>query len=394
MGAVGVVAEYNPFHTGHMAHLRAIRAALGADVPVVAVLSGDYVQRGEAACFSKFARAEAAVRCGVSLVLELPLPWSLASAEGFARGGVGLLAAAGVVDCISFGSESADLSGLLRCAESTEQPGYAAALRSELAKGISFAAARERAVAAAGGPDAARVLRGPNDLLGVEYIRAARALEYKGQFLPVKREGSPHDGSGAASDIRRRMAEGEAWLSLLPPAAAEVLTAEQAAGRGPVTEESLALPALSRLRMLTEADFALLPDASEGLDHRLFRAVQDALSPGEAASLAKSKRYALSRLRRMVMCAALGIRRGMADGVPPYLRVLAMDDTGKALLGKMRRCASLPVVTKPASVRRMEPRAAEIFELGSRAHDLYVLGYADRYARRAGEDWRFSPHVL
>ena len=394
MGAVGVVAEYNPFHEGHLRLLRTLRAELGAPVPVVAVLSGDFVQRGEAACFSKFARAEAAVRCGVSLVLELPLPWSLASAEGFARGGVGLLAATGVVDCISFGSESADPDALCRCAEAAETPEYAAALREELAKGIPFAAARERAVAAAAGREAARVLKSPNDLLGTEYIRAARSLGFRGAFLPVKREGSAHDGPGAASDLRRRMGEGEAWLSDLPPAAAEVFAAECAAGRGPVTEESLSLPVLSRLRMLSEADFAGLPDASEGLDHRLYRAVQDALTPGEAAEKAKSKRYALARLRRMVTGAALGLRRGMADGIPPYIRVLAMDGTGAALLRSMRSAASLPVVVKPASVRRADPGAEELFELGSRAHDLYVLGFADPTQRRAGEDWRFSPRVL
>ena len=394
MSAVGIVAEYNPFHRGHLRHLTSVREALGEDVPAVAVLSGDLVQRGEAACFSKFVRAEAAVRCGVSLVLELPLPWSLASAEGFAWGAVGLLASTGVVECISFGSESADLTALTSCAEAAGTPAFTAALRGELAKGIPFAAAREQALAAAAGREAARVLKSPNDLLGVEYIRAARRLGWQGAFLPILREGSSHDGPGGASDLRRRMGAGEPWLPDLPSAAAEVFAAECAAGRGPVTEESLCLPVMSRLRMLSEDDFASLPDASEGLDHRLYRAVQEALTPGEAAERAKSKRYALSRLRRMVMCAALGVRRGMADGIPLYIRVLAMDEKGAALLRKMRRSASLPVITRPAAVRKAEPRAAELFDLGSRAHDLYVLGYADPFARRAGEDWRFSPRIL
>ena len=125
----GIAAEYNPFHFGHLRQIERIRTEFGEDTAVVAVLSGDFVQRGEAACFSKFARAEAAVRCGVSLVLELPLPWCLSSAEGFARGMMGLLRAAGVIDIISFGSESADLDALIKCAEAIESADFSSILR-------------------------------------------------------------------------------------------------------------------------------------------------------------------------------------------------------------------------------------------------------------------------
>ena len=108
---------------------------------------------------------------------------------------------------------------------------------------------------------------------------------------------------------------------------------------------------------------------------------------------AKSRRYALSRLRRMVLCAALGVRKGMADGIPPYLRVLAMDEKGTALLRQMSRCAALPVITKSAHILREDERARSVFELGSRAHDLYVLGYGDPARRGGGEDYRYSPFV-
>ena len=122
MKAVGIVAEYNPFHLGHRYQVQTVRERCGAETPVAAVMSGDYVQRGEAAAFDKFTRAEAAVRGGVSLVLELPLPWSLSSAEGFARGGVGLLGATGVVDALSFGSESADFAAIEKTAAALETP--------------------------------------------------------------------------------------------------------------------------------------------------------------------------------------------------------------------------------------------------------------------------------
>ena len=172
MKAVGIVAEYNPFHSGHRYQIRKIREIFGAETPIAAVMSGDFVQRGEAASYDKFTRAEAAVRGGVSLVIELPLPWSLSSAESFARGGVGLLGAAGVIDALSFGSESGDLSALEKTAAVLDTPEFAEALKRELTGGTPFAAARARAARALLGESAA-VLDTPNDLLAVEYIRAA-----------------------------------------------------------------------------------------------------------------------------------------------------------------------------------------------------------------------------
>lgn len=391
--AVGVVAEYNPFHKGHLDHIKNIRSSLGEKTPVIAVLSGDFVQRGEAAVFSKFTRAEAAVRCGVSLVLELPLPWCLASAEGFARGGIGVLTATGVVDTVSFGSESADTEALRRCAEILETDPFKTALREELRKGISFASARERAAASLIGA-AAGVLRSPNDLLGVEYIRTAATLGVEVSFLPVKRESSSHDRAGSAASIRSKMAAEEDWLDDIPAGAADIYRRDISAGGGPVLAGNLRQAIMSRLRMLDEKDLALLPDTAEGLEHRLYRAIQNTVSPEDAAMAAKTKRYALSRLRRMIYCAALGVRRDMAEGIPPYIRVLAMDEKGASLLKTMRGTASLPVITKPAHVKRLDDRAAEVFELTSRAHDLYVLGIPDEKGRVALTDWRACPAIV
>lgn len=390
MKVVGITAEYNPFHTGHARHLAAIRAEFGADTPIVAALSGDFVQRGEAACFSKYARAEAAVRAGVSLVLEMPLPWCLSSAEGFARGGVGVLQGTGLVDIISFGSECGDPERLRKCAEALSDAAFSAALRGYLGKGMSFAAARERAMVDITSKEIAACLHAPNDLLAVEYIRAAGENM---EFFPVKRIGSAHDGAGSAFDLRAKMAAGEAWLDAIPIPAREVFEREMALRRGPMTEGSLHLPILSRLRERSPEDFSVLPDAAEGLEHKLYKAAQEEASLADIAMGAKSKRYALSRLRRMLLCAALGIWKGMADGAPPYLRVLAMDARGAALLKRMRKTAALPVITKSAHVRKLDGRAQDVFALTSRAHDLYVLGYGNEMARRGGEDYRYTPFV-
>ena len=183
MKAVGIVAEYNPFHSGHQYQIRKIRESCGADTPVVAVMSGDFVQRGEAASYDKFTRAEAAVRGGVSLIIELPLPWSLSSAEGFARGGVGLLGATGVVGALSFGSESGNLSAIEKTAAVLDTPEYNEALKAMLAGGTPFAAARAGAARALLGNTAA-VLNTPNDLLAVEYLRASAKLGHTLNIFP------------------------------------------------------------------------------------------------------------------------------------------------------------------------------------------------------------------
>ena len=391
MCAVGIIAEYNPFHNGHLYQLRAARAAAG-DAGIVVALSGDFVQRGEAAVFSKFARAEAAVRCGASLVLELPLPWCLSSAEGFARGAVGLLAATGVTDALSFGSECGDLARLRAAAAALDAPEFPAALRRELAAGAPFAAARERAAASLLGAEAAGVLRTPNDLLAVEYIRAAGRLGAGLALQAVRRSGGDHDGPGSASALREILGRGGDIAGSVPAEALGVFQRETEAGRGPVGEEDLRLPLLSRLRALPDAAFSRLPDAAEGVENLLRAAARTELSPAEIAMAAKSKRYALARLRRMTLCAALGVERGMADGTPPYLRVLAMDTRGRALLREMREKAALPAVVRPARLRGDRERA--LFALGSRAHDLYALGYACRRAQRGGEDWRAAPFLL
>ena len=390
MKAVGIVAEYNPFHGGHQYQIRKIREICGADTPIAAVMSGDFVQRGEAAAYDKFTRAAAAVRGGVSLVIELPLPWSLSSAEGFARGGVGLLGATGVVGALSFGSESGDLAALEMTAAALDTPAFSEALKASLTGGAPFAAARAKAAHALLG-EVAAVLDTPNDLLAVEYLRAAIKLGYTFNYIPVRREGSVPDGAGSASELRARLREGGSLSGLIPEEAWGVFCRADEAGRGYVSPESLRTAILSRLREKTPEDFAAVPDAAEGLHFRLYEAARRGASAGEIADLAKSKRYAHARLRRMVMCAALGICAGDADGVPPYLRVLAFDARGEALLREMKTCAALPVIVKSARVRDESEAVRRVFDLGSRAHDLYALGWENRSAQAADGDYRAAP---
>lgn len=400
--AAGIMIEYNPMHTGHLHLVRQIRALLGAQTPVVGVMSGDFVQRGDFALVRRQARARAAAESGVDLVLELPLPWAAAPAERFAGGGVEILTAAGVVTHLAFGSECGAAEPLMRAAACLETEAYRAALRRRLSSGASFAACRQDAVAEVLGPEDAAVLARPNNNLGVEYCRALLRQGSPIRPLTVLRAGDPHDsaapagGHPSASAIRAlaRAGERERALALMAPAMAEAYRAEEAAGRAPVLAETCERAVLARLRSMTEADFAALDSGREGLYRRLYRAAQEGASVEAVLEAAKTKRYAHARLRRMVLWAYLGVTPAALPERVPYLRVLAANAAGRKLLARMRKSASLPVVTKPGSIRRLGRSAQELFALESRGADLYALAYPDLAASAGGALWRAGPVML
>ena len=400
MSVIGIVGEYNPFHYGHKHHIAETKRLLGEDCPVVCAMSGDFIQRGEAAVYSKFARAEAAVRSGVDLVLELPPAWALSSAEGFARGAVGLLGSIGVVTHLSFGSECGEVEPLETLAEILLDPLIGADIRRELEaqEGIPFAAARQRAVAKRAG-ELSGQLETPNNILAVEYIKAVYEQGLSIKPVTVQRFGSGHDkisesGHKSAAEIRRALANGADISASVPGSAYEIYRREDKLGRGPVLMENLESAMISRLRMLPDSAFAALPDAGEGLNNRLARAAREESGLDAVISAAKSKRYALSRIRRMVMCAVLGISADMSRETPPYARVLAANARGCALLRDMEGKARIPVITKPAAVKELGAECREVFDRSSSAHDLYVLGYSAKEERRGGADWRTSPKIV
>ena len=400
MSVIGIVGEYNPFHYGHKHHIAETKRLLGEDCPVVCAMSGDFIQRGEAAVYSKFARAEAAVRSGVDLVLELPPAWALSSAEGFARGAVGLLGSIGVVTHLSFGSECGEVEPLETLAEILLDPLIGADIRRELEaqEGIPFAAARQRAVAKRAG-ELSGQLETPNNILAVEYIKAVYEQGLSIKPVTVQRFGSGHDkmsesGHKSAAEIRRALANGADISASVPGSAYEIYRREDKLGRGPVLMENLESAMISRLRMLPDSAFAALPDAGEGLNNRLARAAREESGLDAVIAAAKSKRYALSRIRRMVMCAVLGISADMSRETPPYARVLAANARGCALLKDMDGKARIPVITKPAAVKELGAECREVFDRSSSAHDLYVLGYSAKEERRGGADWRTSPKIV
>ncbi len=353
MAVAGIIAEYNPFHAGHLYHIARTRGALGADAGIVVCMSGHVVQRGEFPCATKVARAKMAVLGGADLVFELPAPCVLAGAERFARAGVALLAELGIVTHLSFGSESGDLERLLTAARDTPE---------SYPKELSLARAMPKLFA----HNAA--IYTPNNILALEYLRALRALNFPMEPLTIRREGSAHDDKQAsASAIRARLSQGRRVSVPYP----DILEGECRARRAPIELRRLETAILSRLRALTAAEFSALPDMRGGFDDRLRKAVRSAASLNELYEAVKSKRFTHARVRRAVLCAFLGIQE-QSPAPPP--RLLAIGARGEELLSKIK----CPMISRPAAHR-------QALELESRITDQLCLAMPKPLP--CGQEW-------
>ena len=396
MNIAGITAEYNPFHTGHAYQISALKAQLGPDTSVVAVMSGSWVQQGRPAVTDKWTRARMALNGGADLILELPTVWAAASAESFARGAVELLCRCGVIDTLCFGSETGELAPLLAAAECLDSPDYPEQLRKALEGGASFAAARQAAVEALIGP-AGAALASPNNNLGVEYLRALRSLHSNIKPVTIRREGAAHnsldrtgEGFRSATQLRQHLARGE-WEAVRPYVPAGNLDILQSA---PLADPRLGERAvLACLRKMTAEDWAKLPDAGagEGLPQRLERAGQRCHSLDDFFAQAKTRRYAMARLRRMALWAFLGLTAADIPDEPPYLRVLGFNARGREVLKEMKQKAQLPILTKPAHARALDGPGRQLFELEARCTDLYGLFLPQ--LPPPGQEWTRGPVI-
>lgn len=396
MNTAGIICEYNPFHSAHAWHIAETRRLLGEDAAVVCVMSGNFVQRGEPAMFEKHARAEAAVLCGADLVVELPLPWAMAPAERFALGGVAVLDALGVCKALSFGSECGSAGELEAVADCLADPATDALIAAELQKGIPYAAARENALRRLAGSSADLITQ-PNNILGVEYLKALKKLGSAMTPLAVPRTGAEHDGTeisgrfASASALRAMFTGGGDPWRYIPEQAAGVFRRELSEGRAPVTLASLETAVLARLRTLKDEDWLTLPEDAEGLSLRLKRFGKTEAALEEVLQKTKSKRYTMAKIKRMTLSAFLGMQAEDCEGLPPYIRVLAFNATGRTLLHRAVLRAKLPVLTRPTAARRLGGRAERVFTLEAAARDLYALGFPSPEMRAGGEEWRKTP---
>ena len=392
MKVAGIIAEYNPFHNGHALLIEKARRA-GA-THVVAVMSGNFVQRGECAMFHHRERTKAALLNGVDLVIQLPAVYAVSGAQSFARAGVELLDSLGFVDMLVFGSECGDISKLTDAAATVYSSEVQSLIARETEKGIAFAAARENALRQIS-DEAADIIKEPNNILGVEYIAAVMQSGSRMQPVTFRRIGAGHDTACAegktasASYIRECISNGAEWEKYVPANAAQIFENALKSNISPVEINKNELAVLYKMRTISKEELALAPDVSEGIENRIIAAAKDASTLGELYSKAKTKRYSHARIRRIVVNSFLGITAADLRIRPPYIRVTGFTPEGRELIKTAKETAVLPVITKAADVSKLGAQAQRIFELECMAGDIYSLMMP--CALPCGEEKRFTP---
>ncbi len=366
----GIVCEYNPFHNGHLYHIEKTKQ-VGADY-IVCVMSGNFVQRGECAILPKHKRAEAAIRGGADLVIDLPVPWSMGSAESFARGSISLLSQLGI-DLLSFGSESEDKALLRLCADAADDERVIMKVKSLMSEGLSYPSALSQSVGEVFGEKARQILSSPNSTLAVEYIKQLKIYSPKCDMLPVKRAAVEHDsteaadGFASASKIRELIGKNDV-SPFVSPFVSEIISDSVSSGfihRAENGERAI----LSSLREMKKEEYSLYVTDESGLSDRIYNAVRTADSLEELYMASKSKNYTHSRIRREVMNLYLKIPKEYCRKTPPYIKVLAANERGLSLL----KNAELPVVTKHSEAIFTDDFSKRIYDLQCSSTDKFAL---------------------
>lgn len=371
MKVAGIIAEFNPFHNGHALLVQKAREA--GYTHVVAVMSGNFVQRGEPALFHHAVRTKAALDNGVDLVLQLPCVYAMSGAQSFARAGVEILDGLGVVDSLVFGSECGNADLLSETADAIYGEGIKHLLATELEKGISFASARENALRIIN-PVCADIIKSPNNILGVEYIAALKKLRSDMKPVTFERIGAAHDSEetdgkiAGASLIREKIADGDEWKNLVPDSV--VIDYADADIADAYRMENTVL---YKIRTVSADELSEVPDISEGIENRIISAAKQATSLDELYALVKTKRYSHARIRRIIWNCLLGITASDLEKSVPYIRITGFNKNGAELIKAAKETAKLPVLSKPADLQNLDSTAQRVFSLECTAGDIYAL---------------------
>lgn len=376
MHVTGIIAEYNPLHLGHAHLLRTVRRAQGGGI--VVALSGGVMQRGEFPLFGTALRTRAALMCGADLVLEIPAPYALQSAEGYAKAGVRVLSALGVVNTLAFGTESACTeSELFAAAEILNQPENEI-LKDALHAGQPYHAARAAALSAAA-PEFATLAQNGNNILALEYARAVLGENAGMALMPIPRlgpaHGAPEPGGGfaSASFLRSEIAAGR-FLDSTAYIPKEVLPLySQALNSGEyfMPDERFSALVIGKLRTMDAHALSEIDGIGEGLEHALLAAANNASDLNEVLLAAKSKRYPYTRLARASLSALLGYGKDLSP--VPYLHVLGANERGFEILREAKEKASLPISHSLAELAKFSPAAAICAGKSATAADVYAL---------------------
>lgn len=401
---LGIVSEYNPFHNGHLYHLNESKKITNSDY-TVAIMSGNFMQRGEPAFIDKWSRTKMAIESGIDLVIELPTIYAISSAENFATGAVKLLDALKIVDFISFGSECNDISVLeditkVLCSEPAD---YRTLLSHELSRGISFPKAREKALMMYLNDVRrfANVLSSPNNILGIEYLKALRKQKSNIEPISIKRNGSEHNENiistnskiASATAIRNTCLSNNFSIlqNVIPKSTYTIL--EENIHRGNFVQglSTFDKEIIYTLRKMSTNEIADLPDVSEGLEFALKTAANSCNSVIELLSMIDSKRYTKTRIQRILLYAILGITKKdmqISKNITPYIRVLGFNQKGKIMLSEIsNKNSKIPLVTSVKKFMDNVPNKnlKMLIEKDIWASNVYTLGY--EYESKANLDY-------
>lgn len=401
---LGIVSEYNPFHNGHLYHLNESKKITNSDY-TVAIMSGNFMQRGEPAFIDKWSRTKMAIESGIDLVIELPTIYAISSAENFATGAIKILDSLKIVDFISFGSECEDISILdditkVLCSEPAD---YRTLLSHELSKGISFPKAREKALMMYLNDVRrfANVLSSPNNILGIEYLKALRKQKSNIEPITIKRNGSDHNENmilpnstiASATSIRNACLSNNFSLlkNVIPHSTYNILEDNMKRGNIVGKLSCFDKEILYTLRKMSINEIADLPDVSEGLEFALKTAANSCNSVIELISMIDSKRYTKTRIQRILLYAILGITKKdmqVSKNITPYIRVLGFNQKGKTMLSEISsRNSKIELVTSVKKFIDNSPNKnlKMLIEKDIWASNVYTLGY--EYESKANLDY-------
>lgn len=389
-----VISEFNPFHNGHKYLIEKQRE--NGSTHIVAVMSGNFVQRGECAIFDKFGRAKCALMNGVDLVVELPTIWACSAAPIFARAGISIIESMGIIDSLFFGSECGDIELITSCASTILSDEFSSVI-GKYKSGRPYASAVQSAVLEIAGKKCAGVLSSPNNILAVEYVKEIISRNVSICVETICRHGALHDSGGScgefssASYIRENI-DSPAVFSLLPVNTHKIVKDILISGNV-ADVRTLEIAILHGLVTMSTNEIAKLPDVGEGLENRIKQAVLSSSSLEEIIEKVVCKKYSLPRIKRILATLILGIDKDMQSTDPPYIRVLGLNLRGRELLKLMKKKASVPIVTKAAQYRRLlDDVGSAIFEKDIIAADIRRLACRNR--SYFGQELQTGPCII
>lgn len=410
MNVVGIISEYNPFHNGHK-YLIEKQRQLDPTSKFIAVMSGNFTQRGEISILNKWQRADLAILGGIDLVLELPTVFALRSAEYFALGGVSLLHKLNLVDTICFGSEYTNLTDLTTIAKASLAPDFSPILQTYIKQGLPYAAAMSKALNKYTNI-AENIIKAPNTILGIEYIKAVIKMQASIKFSIIPRYKAMHNdlnyqqkfASGTA--IRHALYQNDTNFAKLaqvvPNQTLNYLKQAKISASLP-DAENLFLPLSAKLRLAKLTDINDIYGIREGLEFKLLEMISKTSSLDELLSTLKSKRYARTSLQRLLYYILLNLTKAqMANfnkNLALYARVLAFNDNGRQLLKRMKETSTIPIITKTSAYLDSKKRRQsslttleEMLSIDTFASDLYTLCFNP--IKLANMDFTTSPHYI